>query len=626
MKPKARRQYAELDLKLGIKSSLPHIKSTLAMSMLLWEGSGRAAQLVYANQENDKLVITEESLNGLLALAQDAGINGITEETLRDVASNNQLFKSQLESLIVAYELVWKLAQVRFVDFASTTNERTGNVRYPKRISFSTNADIFHILIQSKWTEYIRVLFNWIGINVATDPECEKNLIALFTAFSEGAVFKLREGTNDILFHQLGIYEELLTGANSVNIEDEHEAKGPLRILNSILRDNFHAYLTGSASAVRINDDQRESLSEYQKRVEVFLQLSATKVVGTEELDDDTQDDAPATDDTQENAHVVMEPVSNGENVLLYGVPGVGKSWTIQTEYCNDEHFIERVVFHPDYTYSDFVGQILPRSENGNVRYEFQPGPFTKLLKKAKDHPDHAYYLVIEEINRGNAPAIFGDVFQLLDRTTEETEYGPAGTSQYGITNEDVALVVYGDPEAFVRIPSNMSILATMNTADQNVFTLDTAFQRRWHMRMIENSFDGHAYADDRILDTSITWRNFCLAMNHEILQKSAGITSSEDKRLGAYFVSKEALQYHAEDEGSETDKKRARRHNSQFAEKVIKYLWDDAFKYSRSDIFETSNYASLEEIVRQFMEKTGDERLLVFKEEIRNLMKNPVQ
>lgn len=319
-------------------------------------------------------------------------------------------------------------------------------------------------------------------------------------------------------------------------------------------------------------------------------------------------------------------PITGGDNILLYGVPGVGKSWTIQTEYCNNDRYIERVVFHPDYTYSDFVGQILPKSEDGNVRYEFQPGPFTKLLKKAKDHPENAYYLIIEEINRGNAPAIFGDVFQLLDRTTTANEYGPAGTSQYGITNEDVAREVYGDVEAFVRIPANMSILATMNTADQNVFTLDTAFQRRWHMRMIENSFAGHSFADKHILDTTITWRNFCLAMNHEILQKSTGMTSAEDKRLGVYFVNEESLEFKAENVGDEQTQKNARKHNRQFAEKVIKYLWDDAFKYSRGDIFEISNYSSLEEIVHQFMEKTGDERMLIFKEEIRNLMQNPVQ
>ena len=94
---------------------------------------------------------------------------------------------------------------------------------------------------------------------------------------------------------------------------------------------------------------------------------------------------------------------------------------------------IVRTVFHPDYTYSDFVGQILPKTNNsGQVTYEFKPGPFTKILKSAYENPKCAYYLIIEEINRGNAPAIFGDLFQLLDRID-------TGESEYFIENEDIA-------------------------------------------------------------------------------------------------------------------------------------------------------------------------------------------
>lgn len=103
----------------------------------------------------------------------------------------------------------------------------------------------------------------------------------------------------------------------------------------------------------------------------------------------------------------------------------LGKSHEIKTKYCDDEKYMERVVFHPDYTYSDFVGQILPRVEkdkdgNDKLKYVFTPGPFTKLLKNAQNDPGNYYYLVIEELNRGNAPAIFGEVFQLLDRKDEE--------------------------------------------------------------------------------------------------------------------------------------------------------------------------------------------------------------
>ena len=111
-----------------------------------------------------------------------------------------------------------------------------------------------------------------------------------------------------------------------------------------------------------------------------------------------------------------------GANILFYGVPGAGKSHEIDKIIVQDRS--ERVVFHPDYTYSDFVGQILPRVVEDKLKYVFEPGPFTKMLKKASDDPDNMYYLVIEEINRGNAPAIFGDIFQLLDRNDDGSGKG----------------------------------------------------------------------------------------------------------------------------------------------------------------------------------------------------------
>lgn len=240
-----------------------------------------------------------------------------------------------------------------------------------------------------------------------------------------------------------------------------------------------------------------------------------------------------------------------GCNVLLYGVPGSGKSWTIEHEYCKKDTKVERLVFHPDYTYSDFIGQILPAvDEDGQVTYKFTPGPFTNILRDAYNHPMDEYILIIEEINRGNAPAIFGEVFQLLDRKVEdrdadEDEY-PVGTSEYGITNANIASIVYGDTTHKVRIPANLSIIATMNTSDQNVFTLDTAFQRRWDMRLIENNFDNvdPKLADAVILDTTVTWRNFCTEVNKIVIGNSVRMSSAEDKRLGAYFVHLRDLYY----------------------------------------------------------------------------------
>ena len=347
--------------------------------------------------------------------------------------------------------------------------------------------------------------------------------------------------------------------------------------------------------------------------------------------------------------------VENGSNVLLYGVPGSGKSWTIEHEYCKPGTLIERLVFHPDYTYSDFIGQILPAvADDGQVSYKFTPGPFTNILREAYNHPGTEYILIIEEINRGNAPAIFGEVFQLLDRKAEKLNVNddgyPIGTSEYGITNANIASIVYGDAKHKVRIPSNLSIIGTMNTSDQNVFTLDTAFQRRWEMRLIENNFEhvDKRLADAQILDTGITWKVFCTQINKIIVGNNARMTSAEDKRLGAYFVHLKDLEYdpnmgnmlngeydelrtkEQNNTISDVEKDRlaeirsAMKQNRKFPEKVIKYLWDDAFKFNREIVFETTIYQSLEQVIRTFMRAERFDRFAMFKENVRNAFTNP--
>lgn len=277
--------------------------------------------------------------------------------------------------------------------------------------------------------------------------------------------------------------------------------------------------------------------------------------------------------------------IKGAENVLLYGVPGVGKSHEIQTKYCDDPERMERVVFHPDYTYSDFVGQILPKVENGKLKYEFTAGPFTTLLAKAWNNPGKEYYLVIEEINRGNAPAIFGEIFQLLDRKTEDSHrYDPSeyGESEYSITNSDIATAVFGDPEEKIRIPSNMWILATMNTADQNVFTLDTAFQRRWKLHHMKNDVMSAGHSKAKIEGSEIEWGTFASVINEMVADYSLEMMSSEDKRLGAYFVKKNELS------------------EEEFPEKVLKYLWDDAFKMKKDAVFD-DKFKSLETIIETY-------------------------
>ncbi|MFA4813715.1 AAA family ATPase, partial [Helicobacter pylori] len=301
--------------------------------------------------------------------------------------------------------------------------------------------------------------------------------------------------------------------------------------------------------------------------------------------------------------------IDGGKNIILYGVPGSGKSYTLQRDYCNDNSVVEKIVFHPDYSYSDFVGQIMPSvDDSGIVSYKFNPGPFTNILKKAYHNPQTKHVLVIDEINRGNAPAIFGEIFQLLDRLKHDKDGFKKGSSEYAINNTDIANIVHNDKNASIRIPSNLWIIATMNTSDQNVFTLDTAFQRRFSMQLIENSFENvdDGFKNMKILDTDITWQKFCTTINEKIAQNNEGLSSIEDKRFGVYFVNIDDL-----------------KSKENFAHKVIKYLWDDVFKFDRNIILDTTKFNTLEAVVKNFTKEKGRTQFDIFSDNIKELLFN---
>ena len=286
---------------------------------------------------------------------------------------------------------------------------------------------------------------------------------------------------NDVIFNQNSIYRKLLETNQPVDVNGDKEAKGSLRILKSLLSDSMNPYLKYSGGSVSAQSVISDRLDDYQKRVETLLRLNATKVIGLDSLDADQE--GASFDDLEKTR------ISTGARMFYYmEFQDRGKVGLLNMSIVKNGTHVERLVFHPDYTYSDFIGQILPVvAEDGQVSYQFTAGPFTNILKDAYLNPTEEYILVIEEINRGNAPAIFGEVFQLLDRkviASEKYDDGmPIGTSEYGITNANIAKIVYGDSKHKVKIPSNLSIIGTMNTSDQNVFTLDTAFQRRWEMR-----------------------------------------------------------------------------------------------------------------------------------------------
>ncbi len=323
-----------------------------------------------------------------------------------------------------------------------------------------------------------------------------------------------------------------------------------------------------------------------------------------------------------------LSSISPPSQIIYYGVPGCGKSNKIREQLKNvPEKNKVRVVFHPEYTNVEFIGQILPVTNDG-IRYEFTPGPFTQIIKRAYLNPNEHFYLVIEEINRGNAAAIFGDTFQLLDRLkageTDSLGNDPAnaavntfteGWSQYFVQNDDVNAYIRGnensiqignirfDSNTAIRLPPNLSILATMNTSDQNVFTLDNAFQRRFDMELVRNEFDldkpsVNVQYNAKIADTNIKWGQFWEWINKKIVSTLKGLSSTEDKRLGVWFVSNV--------NGKIEEKV--------FAEKVLKYLWDDVFNFKRSKVF-VEEIDTLEKLIAAFEKpEQGKSRFAMFK------------
>ena len=159
------------------------------------------------------------------------------------------------------------------------------------------------------------------------------------------------------------------------------------------------------------------------------------------------------------------------------------------------------------------------------------------------------------------------------------------GSGKYHISNYDIAKIVYGDENHIIKIPSNLTLLATMNTSDQNVFTLDTAFQRRWEMHLIKNDVAKAIHSRTVIEGSLVSWGKFADVTNAEIIRFGEETGSSEDKRLGAYFARINELT------------------REKFPEKVLKYLWDDAFKMDRYSYF-NENMSSLDMVIEVFREE----------------------
>ena len=285
---------------------------------------------------------------------------------------------------------------------------------------------------------------------------------------------------------------------------------------------------------------------------------------------------------------------SSAYQIIYYGAPGTGKSHRIkeQLEGVPKEN-IFRTTFHPDSDYSTFVGAYKPtrserplyglfgketvRLKDGKdlsediITYKFIPQTFLNAYMQAYRKPNENVYLIIEEINRGNCAQIFGDLFQLLDRD----EYG---VSEY-IIKADADLKAFLEDEmgegndaikdGELCLPSNLYIYATMNTSDQSLFPIDSAFKRRWDWEYEPIKYKNTNWVID-IQGETYSWVSFQKEINRRIFES----TSSEDKMLGDYFVNPS--------NGIITEK--------MLLNKILFYLWNDVCKDGEGDIFKVSD------------------------------------
>lgn len=285
---------------------------------------------------------------------------------------------------------------------------------------------------------------------------------------------------------------------------------------------------------------------------------------------------------------------------IFYGAPGTGKSHKIKdnvdVKVADEKNLVFRTTFHPDSDYSTFVGAYKPTTIKRAVRnvagdivkdtnkedvyedgitYSFIPQAFLQAYVAAWNNPDDKVFLVIEEINRGNCAQIFGDLFQLLDRDDD-------GASEYPIiADKDIAKYLNGNDEEGqpvltnkdgikddkLRLPKNLHIWATMNTSDQSLFPIDSAFKRRWDWVYMPIDTAKEEWFV-KVGDKYYSWTKFLNAINDEVLTDE----TAEDKHLGFYFCK-------ATQKRNEGDTEPSVITAETFVGKVLFYLWNDVFK-----------------------------------------------
>ena len=436
------------------------------------------------------------------------------------------------------------------------------------------NCDLNEIQNRNEFTENVKKI---VGIenngyivnfydSIKTLPDCGVGS----NFFSAGVVNNSRQNTNNL-------YEYPTRGQNPL-----FNVKANVLIRNIDFYSNIDAYLTTNFKSAFVlwllRDFSLETFekNELRRTLSLFVTDEMLNVLIPNDLIiENYVDGFPLVDEkanlTSDDLLPLFHKKSTKENLPLqqiyYGTPGSGKSHKVKDmveaaypDKDEREKYVFRTTFHPDSDYASFVGCYKPQMKDGAITYEFVPQSFTKAYVQAWNEPEKQIYLIVEEINRGNCAQIFGDLFQLLDRKSGVSEYpidADDDLRQY-LAKELNEAGKAGIANGKIKLPANLNILATMNTSDQSLFPMDSAFKRRWNWECVPidyNNPDSGVFTIS-LGDKEYNWHEFLKKIN-ELIRKA---TDSEDKQMGNFFID------------GDVDE-------SQFVNKVMFYLWNDVCK-----------------------------------------------
>jgi len=413
---------------------------------------------------------------------------------------------------------------------------------------------------------------------------------------------------NDIVF---GYYTEPTDGIISIMKIEAIEEDGVKLIklletsnivsIKGIIDEVEYLALQTCSTVIAITGEQAKNIYNQIKESELIPALDDGE--SREDLFDDEEVLRRAKEIKNKIDNFSMNNIGLPYNWIVYGAPGTGKSYDLNKNVRHNfnDGFFERVTFYNRYSYSNFVGAYKPFMYRDEITYGFIPGPFIRILLNAytniiKDI-DKPVCLLIEEINRADPASVFGDVFQLLDRRGGISEY-PIETSielrdllcrelVEGYSDLKDISIVNQCRDVFnkIKIPPNMYIWSTMNSADQGVFPIDTAFKRRWDFKYLDINMNEHLIKDIKFIapnNVEYNWNEFRKKINDRLRYECR---LDEDKLLGPFFISYELMQDLKRDlKGSSP------RFNDTFKNKILMYLYEDAGRHFRDTIFKGCN------------------------------------